>query len=230
MINNPIKSLEFDKEYTLTPQYVEPDLSLSEGKILLGEFDESHDNIMSIRTSDTLNYVDNTLFTTNLSVDNTVTVGTIKNSDKEYVISDNDNNMILKVDSNGLETTKIRATEFEGDVNGSATKLSTVSKTAWGQTYWTSDGIPTSISGSIKSTNFNIEDRILNPYFKLIENDKNCYLQIVSGNIYLGSTSTKSLSITQEGAVSMPSTLNVTGTITGNLSGNASTSDKLGQL
>lgn len=32
-----------------------------------------------------------------------------------------------------------------------ASKLSTVSKTAWGQTYWTSGGIPTSISGSLSS-------------------------------------------------------------------------------
>lgn len=30
-----------------------------------------------------------------------------------------------------------------------ATKLSTVSKTAWGQTYWTSGGVPTSISGNM---------------------------------------------------------------------------------
>ena len=30
-----------------------------------------------------------------------------------------------------------------------ASKLSTVSKTAWGQTYWTSGGVPTNVSGSI---------------------------------------------------------------------------------
>ena len=32
-----------------------------------------------------------------------------------------------------------------------ASKLSTVSKTAWGQTYWTSGGVPTSISGDLSS-------------------------------------------------------------------------------
>ena len=32
-----------------------------------------------------------------------------------------------------------------------ASKLSTVSKTAWGQTYWTSGGVPTSISGDMSS-------------------------------------------------------------------------------
>lgn len=39
-----------------------------------------------------------------------------------------------------------------GNLSGNATsasKLSTVSKTAWGQTYWTSEGIPTSISGNM---------------------------------------------------------------------------------
>jgi hypothetical protein len=34
---------------------------------------------------------------------------------------------------------------------GSASKLSTVSKTAWGQTYWTSGGVPTTISGDMSS-------------------------------------------------------------------------------
>ena len=40
------------------------------------------------------------------------------------------------------------------DANGnakSALKLTTVSKTAWGQTFWTSGGVPTSISGNMTS-------------------------------------------------------------------------------
>ena len=40
---------------------------------------------------------------------------------------------------------------FSSGVAKSAAKLTTVSKTAWGQTYWTSDGVPTSISGSLSS-------------------------------------------------------------------------------
>ena len=43
---------------------------------------------------------------------------------------------------------------FTNGVANSATtasKLSTVSKTAWGQTYWTSGGVPTNISGNISS-------------------------------------------------------------------------------
>ena len=52
---------------------------------------------------------------------------------------------------------------FIGDLKGNAdtatsattattaSKLSTVSKTAWGQTYWTSGGIPTNISGNMSS-------------------------------------------------------------------------------
>ena len=51
----------------------------------------------------------------------------------------------------------VYATTFHGALSGNATtattatKLSTVSKTAWGQTYWTSGGIPTNISGNLSS-------------------------------------------------------------------------------
>lgn len=40
---------------------------------------------------------------------------------------------------------------INANISGSATKLTTVSKTAWGQTYWTSGGVPTSISGNMTS-------------------------------------------------------------------------------
>ena len=41
---------------------------------------------------------------------------------------------------------------FDGNGNAkSALKLTTVSKTAWGQTYWTSGGVPDSISGDMSS-------------------------------------------------------------------------------
>lgn len=49
----------------------------------------------------------------------------------------------------------VYATTFVGALSGNASsattasKLSTVSKTAWGQTYWTSDGVPISISGNM---------------------------------------------------------------------------------
>ena len=38
---------------------------------------------------------------------------------------------------------------FSNGVANSAAKLTTISKTAWGQTYWTSGGVPTSISGNM---------------------------------------------------------------------------------
>lgn len=40
---------------------------------------------------------------------------------------------------------------FTNGVAKSAAKLTTVSKTAWGQTFWTSGGVPTSISGALSS-------------------------------------------------------------------------------
>lgn len=41
--------------------------------------------------------------------------------------------------------------KFTGDSANSALRLTTVSKTAWGQTYWTSGGVPDSISGNMSS-------------------------------------------------------------------------------
>ena len=48
--------------------------------------------------------------------------------------------------------TKVATLEGYFDANGnakSALKLTTVNKTAWGQTYWTANGVPDSISGDI---------------------------------------------------------------------------------
>lgn len=48
----------------------------------------------------------------------------------------------------------VRATNFRGALVGNAdtaTALTTVSKTAWGQTFWTSGGIPATISGDMSS-------------------------------------------------------------------------------
>ena len=65
--------------------------------------------------------------------------------------------------ASGTRWANVYATTFHGALDGNATtatsatsattasKLSTVSKTAWGQTYWTSGGVPTNISGNISS-------------------------------------------------------------------------------
>lgn len=82
-------------------------------------------------------------------------------------------NRVLGTDSNGAVSwrelaagdipdlsstyaTSGRVTTLEGYFNSngvakSAAKLTTTSKTAWGQTYWTSGGVPTSISGDMSS-------------------------------------------------------------------------------
>ena len=56
----------------------------------------------------------------------------------------------LNVDGTRYSATKTIAFS-DGNVAtaDTASKLSTVSKTAWGQTYWTSGGVPTSISGNM---------------------------------------------------------------------------------
>ena len=56
------------------------------------------------------------------------------------------------IDANVIYTNYgIKSSNFYGNATSATTasKLSTVSKTAWGQTYWTSGGVPTSISGNM---------------------------------------------------------------------------------
>ena len=92
-----------------------------------------------------------------------------------------------------------------------ATKLSTVSKTAWGQTFWTSGGVPTSISGNITGNNFAIYDRTSNPYFMLTNNNLTGYVQILqTGEMCIGSTSTKSFTVAQDGSAVVNGTLTAT--------------------
>ena len=60
----------------------------------------------------------------------------------------------VSVDGSSAVTLKLPST-IKASLSGNATtattasKLSTVSKTVWGQTYWTSGGVPTDVSGSI---------------------------------------------------------------------------------
>ena len=62
----------------------------------------------------------------------------------------------VSVNGSAAVTLKLPAT-IKATLSGNAatattaSKLSTVSKTAWGQTFWTSDGVPTSISGALSS-------------------------------------------------------------------------------
>lgn len=61
-------------------------------------------------------------------------------------------NVAYSLGTSSLKWNAVYATSFHGALKGnadSASKLTTVSKTAWGQTYWTSGGVPTSISGNM---------------------------------------------------------------------------------
>lgn len=78
------------------------------------------------------------------------------NIDRPIVVTNTSNGVYYstKVTLN-YSTGNVTAPTFTGALIGNAdtattaSKLSTVSKTAWGQTYWTSDGVPTSISGDM---------------------------------------------------------------------------------
>lgn len=64
-------------------------------------------------------------------------------SERTILHSGNYTDYTVKKDGTGASGT------WNIDITGSAAKLTTVSKKAWGQTYWTSEGVPTNISGDI---------------------------------------------------------------------------------
>ena len=78
---------------------------------------------------------------------------------------------VFKVNTDGSAQLSTNSTYYDvwTDKNcgtktaGTASKLSTVSKTAWGQTYWTSGGIPTNISGDMSNVG-NITPSLHNTY------------------------------------------------------------------
>lgn len=63
------------------------------------------------------------------------------------------------VDTNSGNITKLQG-YFTGGVANEAAKLSTVSKTLWGNTYWTSGGVPTSIGTSSSKASLNYVNNI----------------------------------------------------------------------
>lgn len=120
------------------------------------------------------------------------------------------------------ENSILYCTNFQGVFQGNATsattasKLSTVSKTAWGQTYWTSGGIPTDISGDITGTYFVIKDAT-SPYLKFTTSAGKTavfHVNALSGLISIGPTTSTAVQISTAGAVTLPSTLTVTSNIT----------------
>jgi hypothetical protein len=112
-----------------------------------------------------------------------------------------------------------------------ASKLSTTSKTAWGQTYWTSGGVPTSISGdmtsvgSITATYYKLNHTASNPYLQLIHtynsSNYNYYVQAWQGLLQLGAGSAKSIKINSNGEMATPGHIRLDGAVA-----NSSTDNK----
>lgn len=113
-----------------------------------------------------------------------------------------------------------------------ASKLSTTSKTAWGQTYWTSGGVPTSISGdmtsvgSITATYYILNNTARNPYLELIHTYNNTnytyYVQAWQGLLQLGAGSANSIKINSVGAMSTPGHIRLDGAVANSSTANAS--------
>lgn len=99
----------------------------------------------------------------------------------------------------------------------SADKLNTVSKTAWGQTYWTSGGVPTTISGDMTSVG-NVTPSANNSKNLGTSSAKwkNVYATDFHGNL--------------TGDVTGDLTGDVTGNVTGDLYGNADTATNADKL
>lgn len=84
----------------------------------------------------------------------------------------------------------------------SALKLTTVSKSAWGQTYWTSGGVPTTIKGSITDDNFQLGSSPTNPYLLLGPvNSSNWKIQLYNNYLYLGANTSNCFRIDSNGRV-----------------------------
>ena len=103
----------------------------------------------------------------------------------------------------------------------SALKLTTVSKSAWGQTYWTSGGVPTDIKGSITDDYFQLASHPTNPYLLFgPANTSSWKIQLANNNrLYFGVGTSTSLRVDNDGRVgihgdvSSSYALNVTGSV-----------------
>ena len=127
-----------------------------------------------------------------------------------YIILDTDNTYT----SSGkgyIFGTEITTISGNATTATTASKLSTTSKTAWGQTYWTSGGVPTSISGNLSSVGnitadyYTLNSTATNPYLKLAHTynstNYNYYIQAYNGLLYLGAGSANSVAINSSGNV-----------------------------
>ena len=102
---------------------------------------------------------------------------------------------------------------------GNASRLTTVSKSAWGQTYWTSGGVPTTIKGSLTDDYFQLFSSSSNPYLRLGTSSSTWRVQLLNNILYFGVGTSTSLKINGSGnvgiggPVNMSYILNITGAV-----------------
>lgn len=95
----------------------------------------------------------------------------------------------LNVDGTRYSATKTIAFS-DGNVAtaDTASKLSTVSKTAWGQTYWTSGGVPTDISGNMTGVGNITMSGSINSAVTINSGDDSSWIKGSGHNMYFGGT------------------------------------------
>ena len=95
----------------------------------------------------------------------------------------------LNVDGTRYSATKTIAFS-DGNVAtaDTASKLSIVSKTAWGQTYWTSGGVPTNISGNMTGVGNITMSGSINSAITINSGDDSAWIKGSGHNMYFGGT------------------------------------------
>lgn len=85
--------------------------------------------------------------------------------------------------------------------NIAAGSLTTTNKTAWGQRYWTTNGVPTTIKGTITDDYFCLYSHGGNPYLRLGDSNSEWKVQLYNNTLWFGNTTANSLRIDSFGRV-----------------------------
>ena len=85
--------------------------------------------------------------------------------------------------------------------NIAAGSLTTKNKQAWGRTYWTSSGVPTTIKGTITDDYFCLYSHGGNPYLRLGDSNSEWKVQLYNNTLWFGNTTANSLRIDSSGRV-----------------------------
>ena len=91
--------------------------------------------------------------------------------------------------------------------NIAAGSLTTTNKTAWGQRYWTTSGVPTTIKGTITDDYFRLYSNGANPYLRLGDSNSDWKVQLSNNTLFMGYGTANSIRIDSSGRVGIGSNI-----------------------